>query len=260
MHSFRRSLEAEILKGRNSFAFWLAWIGTTCILLAFFLILWASPEKGMSAAGNPWKHLVDFYYAGTDFMLLPLFVIIIASLVTHLEHRGNMWKHLYVLGVSRWHLYTSKLVFIILLFACAHAYFITGMLLSGVVLGILQPSRGLLSHLPDMGQVFSLAFKTILSVLGLLAIQYWISMRFKSFIVPLGTGVIGFVMATILIESEPVVQWIPYAYPLLYTQVYRGQYAVAHWGILSEIELYSLLYFALFTVSGYWHTRQMDVR
>ncbi|SDK59328.1 hypothetical protein SAMN05421823_10316 [Catalinimonas alkaloidigena] len=259
MFHFRTSLRAEILKGKNSFAFWLAAVGTTCVLV----VLWMLQLFGhavVPTSESPWRAWIDAFYAGTDFILLPLFVIIIASLVAYQEHAGAMWKHLYALGVSRWDLYVSKLVYIALLFAAAHLYFIMGMLVAGLLTGLVRPESGLLHAWPDFGQVFALGFKTVVSMLGLLAIQYWISIRFRSFVVALGAGVIGFVAATLLAKSSALVLYFPYAYPLLYTRVYRGEFSALQWGPVSTVELLSLLYFAVFTVLGYWDVRRLDVR
>ena len=148
----------------------------------------------------------------------------------------------------------------VVLFAAAHAYFVGMMLLTGLLTGVLQPARGLLGLWPDVGQIFALAFKTVVSMLGLLAIQYWISVRFRSFVVALGAGVIGFVAATLLAKSSAGVLYFPYAYPLLYTQVYRGEFPVAQWGPVSTVEILSVLYFVIFTVLGYWDVRRLDVR
>ena len=181
MSSFRHSLHAEILKGKNSFAFWLAFIGTSGVAVSLFAL--AVFDGVTWTEDNPWRDWVHFHYAGTDFMLLPLFIIIIASLVTYQEHRNQLWKHWYVSTVSRWHLYSTKLVYIILLFSTSHLYFIILLLLAGVFFGVIQPSTQLLSHFPDFVQIGELAWQTITTVLGMLALQYWISYRFCSFIV-----------------------------------------------------------------------------
>ncbi len=260
MKELYRCIQAEALKAKNSYAFWLAWVGTSFVALALFIIVLLDNNQITHVAeANPWRSYVQFYYSGTNFMLLPLFIIIIASLVTFIEHRNGMWKHLYVLNVSRWHLYVSKFIVIVLLFAAAHTYFVLLMLISGVATGIIRPSSGLLSHFPDFVQIGTRAFKTVFSVLGLLAVQYWISIRFRSFIVPLGVGVIGFVMATLMVEQSHWVLYMPYAHPLLYAQGADGPIKLSHWGPISEVELYSLLYCVVFVPLGYWLTRRMTV-
>lgn len=260
MKTLYRCIQAEMLKAKNSYVFWLAWIGTSFVALALLIIMLLDSGQAVNfGVDNPWRAYVKFYYGSTNFMLLPLFIIIIASLVTFMEHRNGMWKHLFVLNVSRWQLYVSKFIVIVLLFAAAHAYFVLLMLFFGGITGIIQPSTGLLAHFPDVSQIGTLAFKTVFSVLGLLAVQYWISTRFRSFIVSLGVGVIGFVMATLIVEQSSWVLYMPYAHPLLYTQVLDGQLALSSWGPVSEVELYSMLYCVVFVPLGYLFTRRMTV-
>nr|WKN36572.1 ABC transporter permease [Tunicatimonas sp. TK19036] len=255
MSSFRRSIQAEILKGKNSFAFWLAFIGTSGVALSlFFLALFDGIVWEESP--NSWRAWVHFHYAGTDFMLLPLFVIIIASLVTYQEHRNHLWKHWYVSTVSRWHLYAAKLVYIVLLFSASHLYFVGLLLVSGLLFGIIQPDTQLLTHFPDVAQLGGLAVQTITTILGMLALQYWISYRFRSFIVALGFGVIGFVTASLIIDTNDHILWHPYAYPLLYVQAQSlGESTLA---ASSNLSFYSIGYFLLFTVVGYWDIRRLD--
>lgn len=254
MSTLRRSLAAEILKGKNSFAFWLALIGTSGVAVSlFFLALFG--EIDWQQTVNPWRAWVLFHYAGTDFMLLPLFVIIIASLVTYQEHRNQLWKHWYISTVSRWHLYVAKLLYIILLFGISHLYFVVVLFLSGVVFGIIQPETQLLAYFPDFVQLGGLVIQTITTILGMLALQYWISYRFRSFIVALGFGVIGFVTASLAIDTSSTVLWHPYAYPLLYVQ---EQSTVSNQsGDSGLLTLYSIGYFLVFVLLGYWDIRRL---
>jgi hypothetical protein len=256
MSTLQRSLAAEILKGKNSFAFWLAFIGTSGVAVSLFLLaLFGGVDWNQSS--NPWRAWVLFHYAGTDFMLLPLFVIIIASLVTYQEHRNQLWKHWYVSTISRWHLYFSKLLYIILLFTASHLYFVGLLLLSGVLFGIIQPDTQLLTYLPDFKQLLLLATQTVTTILGMLALQYWISYRFRSFIVALGFGVIGFVTASLAIDTSGSVLWHPYAYPLLYVQLLSSD--ISNTPLLEALNLLSAGYFLLFLVVGYYNVRQMNV-
>ena len=255
MSTLRHSLAAEILKGKSSFAFWLAFIGTSGVAVSLFLLA-LSGGVDWDQSDNPWRAWVLFHYAGTDFMLLPLFVIIIASLVTYQEHRNQLWKHWYVSTVTRWHLYFSKLLYIILLFTASHLYFVGLLLLTGMLFGIIQPNTHLLTHLPDFIQLLLLATQTVTTILGMLALQYWISYRFRSFIVALGFGVIGFVTASLAIDTPGSVLWHPYAYPLLYVQALSSDMA----SILPSGTLtwFSFGYFLLFLLLGYRNVRRMD--
>lgn len=254
MRKFKLSLQAEILKAKNSLAVWLSLVGTAGIMLAFFFMLLFGTENFVPAADeHPWEHFFMVYYKGTAFMLLPLFAIIMAALVCFIEYRNSMWKHLLISTVSRSQLYLSKLLFTYLLIAVSHLFFMLLLLLSGVLLGMLRPALHLLQSPPDLSFLFKLGFKTLLSVGGMLALQFWISMRFRSFIVALGVGVIGFVLSSLLVEGWKYVIYLPYSYPLLYLQdIYLAK-------TISIVEIFSLIYCFIFVGLGLTDFRQMNI-
>ncbi len=244
-----------MLKAKNSLALWLSLVGTAGIILAFFFMLLFGTENFVPPTDeNPWRHFFLVYYEGTAFMLLPLFAIIIAALVCDMEHRHQLWKHLLISTVSRSHLYLSKLVFTYALIIFSHLFFIILLLFSGVVLGMLRPELHLFQASPDFLFLLKLAYKTLFSIAGMLALQFWFSMRFRSFIVALGIGVIGFVLSSLLVESWPYSTYIPYAYPLLYLQ----EANLGKW--ISKVEIYSLMYLILFGVLGLLNFRRMRIK
>lgn len=255
MSQFKLSLQAEILKAKNSLALWLSLVGTAGIMLAFFFMLLFGTENFVPAPdAHPWRHFFMIYYEGTAFMLLPLFAIIIAALVCYIEYRNGMWKHLLISTVARSTLYLSKLLFTYLLIAVSHLFFIILLLLSAVLLGMLRPELRLLQISPDLPFLLKLAYKTLLSIGGMLALQFWISMRFRSFIVALGVGVIGFVLSGLLVEGWEYVIYLPYSYPLLYLQESYLE------KILSIAEIYSMVYFLIFGGLGLADFQKMNVK
>ncbi len=242
---FTNSFRAEVLKSRNSLPLWLSIAGTVTLEPGFLLLhLFGVAGFDLPATGNPWPAFVLNHYRGLNFMLLPLFVVILASLVAYQEHRNGMWKHLFVQTVHRREVYLAKLVYTLVLFAAAHLLFVLTMLMAGLLLGLLRSDAGLLSHAPDLGQIALLYARTILSILGLLGLQYWISMRFSVFLVPLTAGIIGYVGTTLLIGA-PWAALNPYAFSTLYLAEYADGTSGFTW-----IDLYSLMYFVCFTVLG----------
>ncbi len=254
------ALLAEIRKGRHSFAVWLSLAGTLAnvvIFLGFSLL----DEQRWQALGtmNPWQVYVTGFFDGIAFMMLPLYVIILCTLVTFMEHRQGMWVNLLTLPVSRWQLYWNKQLFILLLFIAAHVLFIIAMLLAGLLLGLVKPSTQLLSYWPDFGQIARLAFLTITSIAGLLALHYWISLRFQAFIIPLTIGIIGFVTVSLLGPDRWYHLFNPYAYPIQYMPDYKGDIQLLRFAGLPASIWMSLLYFGLFTLLGYQDMRRREM-
>jgi len=242
---FSKILYAEMLKGRNSFAWWLSVAGTVANAIMLWLLMWWDERQWEeSSFSNPWQTYVAGHYEGIAFMMLPLYVIILASLVTFMEHRRQVWINLYTLPVERWKIYQAKQAFVLLLFVAAHTLFILSFLLTGIVLGLIRPEFGLLQHWPDGMQILKLAGQTIFSVLALLSLQFGLSMLFKHFIVPLTIGIIGFVLASLLGAGWELVYLNPYAYPIHYMPAYLGELEAMENGDL--IWIFNLIFVMLF--------------
>lgn len=254
MKNLIRALTAEYQKANNSLAMWLALLGTSGIILAFLVVLFFGTENFLPEEGeHPWHNFLLLYYEATAFMLLPLFAIIMAALICYIEHRYGMWKHLFITGISKTQLYLSKLIFAYLFIAASHLYFIALMMISAAILAVFRPELELLEQEPDFLLLLKLATKTLLSVGGMLALQFWVSMRFRSFIVALGVGVIGFVICSLLLEWAYII-YLPYAYPLLYLS------EVLSAPLIGITEILSLVYFIIFGTLGWLDFRRQQLR
>ena len=253
MGEFIQCLKGEVLKSRNSFAVGLSLVGTVANVLLFFsLELFRGPR--VLTTDNPWNGYVQNHYAGIALMMLPLYVIILTSLVAFMEHRRQTWGQLLLLPVSRWNLYASKLAFTLGLFVVAHLLFIVGMLLSGGILGLVRPDSRLLTIGPDWSMIGQLARQTVVSILGLMALHYWLSLRFRHFIIPLTIGILGFVAVSLLGPDWTYLWLVPYGPPTQFMPALEGRVgAEAVW--LSQWT--SALYFVLFTAIGFWDWKRM---
>ncbi len=258
MYDFWPALLAEIRKAKGSFAVWLSLAGAVANVFIFLGIsLWTIDWAG--TAGQPWRAYILAHYEGIAFMMLPLYVVILASLVAVQEHQPGMWSQLFTLPLSRGAIYFGKLFFVLLLFLAAHLLFILGMLASGLAAGLLAPASGLLEAAPSPGLIGLLAAKTFVSILGLLAFQYWLSLRFRHFIVPLTIGILGFVGVSIMGPDWPGANYLFYAYPIQFMPDFTGDIApLPRWGGRLPGEWLSIGYFLLFGWLGYLDVRRMD--
>jgi hypothetical protein len=243
-----RAIFAEFIKAKHSFAVWLSLFGTLANVLLFFSLHWLNPGKWRGE--GHWEDYILNFYEGVAFMMLPLYVVILAALVSFMEHRRGMWTHLFVLPLNRSQLYVGKLIYLLFHFLAAHLLFILGMLASGYLLGWLDPSYHFWEDRLPVFLIGTLAAKTFLSILGLLSLQYWLSLRFNHFIIPLTIGILGFVAVALLGADWPHISYIPFAPPVLYMQVFRGELILETWGPFSLAEVASMGFFLLFLIIG----------
>jgi len=240
-----RCLLAEIQKSRRSMAVWLASLGTLANVL-IFAALAVFNEAG------PVANWIDYYavhYEGIAFMMLPLFVIILCSLVTYPEHRTDNWVLLRTLPVGIGPIYFSKYLFMLVFLA--HLAFVAGMLLSGTALGWFHPDFSGLRQMPDWPLLGQLIGQTLLGILGLLSLHYWLSLLFRPFIISLTIGILGFV-ATLLLQNDwPYLWLLPYAPPVEYVALLDPSRVLPLWHGLYLGLWASMAYGIIFLLLGY---------
>lgn len=243
----------ELIKSKNTLALWLVVLGAAFVPFLFFLIYINRWEKFVPKPGaNPWLSFVDINFRTGSFLLIPSFIVLLCSLVVNIEHKSNAWKHLLTLPVAKGTIYLNKLLIITGLTLLCYGFFLVFMMLSAVLLGTLQSKLGFLDHAPGWGQLAKLSTKSFVSTLGILAIHYWLSLRFKNIFVSIGIGLLCIITATILLGRWEHVVFVPYAYTAL-TAV--SPIAAPQWNVgpyfLTYHELFSLGYFGLVSLGSY---------
>jgi hypothetical protein len=121
------------------------------------------------------------------------------------------------------------------------------MILSGVLTNLLNDDFNFLEKNINWQTLATLSFKSYLSILGLSAIQYWFSLRFKNFVAPVGIGLALLVTSFIAHQFHwEHIYKMPYAHPLL-TQLSFGKVGRP---LIENHEWNSILYFLAFILMG----------
>jgi hypothetical protein len=116
------------------------------------------------------------------------------------------------------------------------------LIISAVSVNLVNKKYPFFSHSINWGDILLLNFRSYISVLGIAAIQYWLSLRFKNFIAPIGIGLALLITALIILNWEHIYK-VPYAFPLLtFNSLHRKGFAS-----LQNHEWNSIGYFILFT-------------
>jgi hypothetical protein len=123
------------------------------------------------------------------------------------------------------------------------------MILSGVMTNLLDSRFHFLENSIDWQTLAKMTFKSYLSILGISAIQYWVSLRFKNFIAPMGIGLALLVLSIIArqVGWEHVYK-IPFAHPLLTHESFYKTDAP----LIENHEWNSILYFVAFLLIGFF--------
>ena len=243
-------MRAEIAKLKYAPIIWLSgivsFISITLVLVAHILDV----HNAVSLGRNPWNRLFN---SGIDvyklFMSIP-FIVLFISTVFYLERQNHGFKQLYALPFTRTRLLFDKLSAVILYIVTTITIILIGLFLSGYVLNFIYPEYEFDYYsLPVLGMLRS-AGLAFLSVLGVIGIQYFLSLRFKGFLIPASIGILCYVIGFILSTANNTISlYFPYCYPFISrknSMMTNDAIELIQIGIINQIELYSLLIFLVF--------------
>lgn len=251
--SFIISTKAELIKTKRSASFWLSLIGSAVIPLIFFLMYVIEPKNSDRFQDKPWElHFTQGWQAFAAF-LLPMFVILICSLIPQLEYKNNTWKQVFASPQSIGNIFVSKYVSIVIMILFLFLMFNLFMLLSGIVPNLFYSKYAFLKNSIDWGGLLKLNFKTFVALLGIISIQYWISLRFRNFIIPIGIG-LGLLVISMILIPWTHVDKVPFAFPLL-TFISSTSKTELTGPLLKNHELNSIGYFIFFTLLAFLDMR-----
>jgi ABC-2 type transport system permease protein len=150
--------------------------------------------------------------------MMPLYITLEAALIASLDHAENHWKSLLARPVPRWTWYVAKLIVVVFMLTASTVVLIGGILTAASALPRIQPQLHFGFPVPWAAifqhgvQIAGLAFL-------LVAIQHWVSLRWRSFSIAMGVGivamVIGYVADVATVQTADWPQYFPSALPML---------------------------------------------
>ncbi len=252
--NFIRSIKAEWIKSRSR-----AVIGLMLFCIAFVIAIvlvagYMDVYNRVAISKNPWDR---FFIGGLAiyilFVMAP-FVILLISAIFYIEEKANGWKFMYTLNISRTQTYISKLLVISFLILVSSAIIGLLLILAGYGLDSLLPEYEFSYYIPNISFLLETITRAFISCLGAIALQFMISIITNNVILSLGIGVFTYIIAFIqAFSATSTVLYNPFALIMINQDFgaidleYR-KYLIE--GILTNVELYSILFFVLFTTIG----------
>lgn len=244
------TLRAEFIKLKYPPIFWL----TAVVLLVMMVIIFASHFLDVnSVAGlgdNPWRKMIvasnGIFFI---FMAIP-FVVLLVGAALYIEHQANAWKHLYVTPKHRVLTVLVKLITLLLWLLLTTMALCVCIAVCGYLLDFFLPELEF-GYFPILYSTMLSTFThSIIALLGVFGIQFFLSLRFKGFLLPACIGIIGFVVGIIIGSlNNPLAKFYPYSYPLIVKDVgmFRtDKIGIIEYGWFNSIELSSIACFVLF--------------
>lgn len=251
--SFLISAEAELLKTKRTATFWFTVLGAAFIPTIFLIVFTTNSEEAAGLGADPWNKLFIMGWQILAFFLLPMYIILTSTLIPQIEIKNNTWKQVFSSPQSLGNIFFTKFLTIHIMILLCFVLFNVFMVTVGVVTSLVNPKIPFLSHPIDVQLLLKLNLKVYISTLGISAIQYALSLRFKNFVAPVGIG-LAFVIAGIIAMN---VHWkhiykYPYSFPILTVDSLKKPGG----GFLENHEWNSIGYLVLFLLIGFFDMRQ----
>lgn len=218
MYALLISLKSEFYKSRKTLAFWasilLPLVICTLVTLAFHF----QSEKILALHYPP--NVLWMTYSGSILgvmgtLILPFYVIFMAFSVNNIEHKNDTWKSLFAQPLPKFSIYTAKYLYAVLLIFICLFLFATINFACGHLLHTLNNNYKFNEFSP-VDILSKLYLKLFLSSLGILSLQFIISLIWSDFLKPMGIGFIriiaGIIAAT---KGWEYAYLIPYSHASL---------------------------------------------
>lgn len=248
------SLRSEILKSKRTASFYVTLIAAAVVPFIFIL---DATFDGISPEN---RHIIlnKMFTEGfrmTGFAIFPMFVVLICTLLPQIEYKNNAWKQVFTSPQTKGNVFMAKFInihLLILVFLVANQLF---MLITAVALHFIQPSWNVLTQPFNTYHFLVNIVNTYVTLLAIGAIQFWLGIRFKNFIVPVAIGIsLWFIGSMLVMEFKSgFAVYFPYSFHVYSVfPKYKPQ--------LNTIEWTSGAYAVLFLILGFIDFKMRKVK
>jgi lantibiotic transport system permease protein len=249
--TFINSFQSEWLKKKRSLASWLVVVGaffTPAIILAARIKRRGALAQ-LYASDDFWRNLWNQSWESMEVFLLPIGIILATGLITQIEYRNNTWKQLHATPQKFTTIFLAKFLVILIMLAEVFVLFNLGVYLSAVIPALLFSSVPYPTAPLPWVDFWNANVNFFVDCLPIVALQYLISLQFKNFLVPVGAGFAVWFLGVGLLSWQ-YSYLFPYNHGAIRFLITTGHFAGRT--VTGNIELLALLYFAAFTVAGWF--------
>jgi lantibiotic transport system permease protein len=247
---FLAAVRSEWLKQRRSLASWLAFGGGVFIpgVITAIRLLRPAGLRDLYRAPGFWERLWTQTWESMAIMIVPLAVMLAASVIVQIEYRNNTWKQLHATPQPLATIFLAKLVMILKLAVQLFFWCNAGIYLAGVIPALVFRDVDYPSSPIPLRYLLGRNLDFFVDALPIVALQYLLALRFKSFMAPLGAGFALWILALGALPWE-YNYLVPYSYLAIdYTLTVPSK--VSH-ALPLPTQVFAVAYFVLFTLAAY---------
>jgi lantibiotic transport system permease protein len=193
------SLRSEILKTKRTAAFYFTLIGAAVVPFMFLLnaLNEGLPDEDKSNK-DPLNAIFKIASEMNGIAFFPLFVVLLCTLLPQIEHKNNTWKQVLTSPKTKANIFLAKYLNILLLMVVFHLASYLFLWVVAVAIHFIIPELNVLQHPLDSKTVWLNAANTYVTVLAMSAIQFWIGLRFRNFLIPVAIGLVLWLAGTVM--------------------------------------------------------------
>lgn len=216
MKGFTLSFRSEFYKTRKTMAFWSAVLLPLIICSLIFIGFFTHSDRLKSSPGAAlWFQFAGAIMGVMGSLLLPMLIIFIAYSVNNIEHKSETWKSLFSLPIPKWSIYSAKYVYAFFLVLLCLLLFLLFTLGFGNLLSIVKPELKFNEYHIE-GTLSQIYLKLMFSALGILSIQFLLSLLFRDFLKPMGIGFVATIAGVIAATADWKYAYLfPYSHAML---------------------------------------------
>jgi hypothetical protein len=246
-----RALKSEWLKQRRSGALTTACLGalfTPSILLAARL---AHPAALSSIYRAPdfWSKFWSMAWDSVALIVLPIVVMLITSVLVQLEYRNNAWKQTHASPQPLAAIYVAKLLVILTIIGVFFVVFNLALYLVAVAPLLFFPQASYPVTPFPLAALIAMSLRYFIDILPIVALQYLLSLHFKSFLTPLGIGMAQLIVVLGCNSWKYICIFPSGCIVLDYLMTSKMRMSVY---LPMSLQSLALCYFALFALVGVW--------
>ena len=212
------SLRSEVLKTKRTASLYFTLIGAAIIPV---MILFSIASDGMMGDKRAKTDTINFLFNLSSEILsicfFPLFVVLICTLLPQIEYRNNAWKQVLTSPQTKLNVYTAKLLnvqlMMVLFMVASHVYIWVVI----IATHFMHPELNVLHQSFNGQRLLEVYGHIYVSVLAICAIQFWIGLRFRNFIVPIAIGLGCWLIGTLMAAEyhSAASPYFPYSFHII---------------------------------------------
>ena len=212
------SLRSEVLKTKRTAAFYFTLIGAAIIPL---MILFSIATHGMMGDKRAKTDTINFLFNLSGEILsicfFPLFVVLICTLLPQIEYRNSAWKQVLTSPQTKLNVFVAKFLnvqLLMLLFILAsHLYIWIVVIATHFIL----PDLHVLQQSFNFKHIWIVYGHIYVSVLAICAIQFWIGIRSRNFLIPTAIGLACWLVGTLMAAEyhSAASPYFPYSFHII---------------------------------------------